>query len=99
MADWPEVDELAAVLNFEGSQPILEETTLPRVLQSAIDTVKEDVGAWGDDQEPTDRQAQAALRMAELIATRPDITVTLEDRRDPTYRKLLVGSRERFGFS
>lgn len=101
MAEWPEVEELARVLNYqggtEGSDLILDET-LPRVLQSAIDTVIEDVGDWAEDQEPTTRQAQAALRMAELLATRPE-EVPGEYSRDPTYHRLLVGSRQRFGFS
>ncbi len=103
MADWPEIAELKQLLNiveehWDGDD---DGSRLTRVLATAIARVKSDVGYWDDDpipQEPTDAQAQAALRMAELIATRPTIGIrTLAA--DPTYRTLLTGQRRVFGFA
>jgi hypothetical protein len=102
MADWPDVDELKQVLNVDDD-PDKWGTTLARVLASGIDQVKSDIGEWDDEvDEPTDRQAQAALRAAELIALRPEAqaaggTGFIAD--DPTYVRLLKGSRRRFAFS
>lgn len=99
MADWPDLDELKQLLDitsedWDGDD---EGTRLTRVLASAIDRVKEDVGNWDeDDDEPTDRLVQAALRMAELVATRPGIPVDSLGK-DPTYRAMLKGSRRVFG--
>lgn len=102
MADWPDTDELKQVLNVDDESDAWA-TTLDRVLASAIDQVKHDIGEWVEEtDEPTDRQAQAALRAAELIATRPEAqaaggTGFITD--DPTYVRLLKGSRRRFAFS
>ncbi len=95
MAEWPDTAELAQVLNIAPDQAVTDwQTTLDRVLASAIAKVKSGVG-WDDDvDEPTDNLAQAALRMAEIIATRPDAT---QVGRDPTYYRLLTGQRRRFG--
>ena len=104
MADWPDADELKRVLNIDSDD---WDTTVDRVLAAAINTVKDDVGNWSeDDDEPDDMLAQAALRMGELISVRP--TTQLESRRgrdmalstlsnDPTYRSLLKGHRRAFG--
>ena len=99
MADWPDTDELKKVLDVDADGGDDWTDTLDRVLASAIDRVKRDVGAWveGTD-EPTDSLAQAALRMAELIALRPETAATVGDN-DPTYRRLLFGNRRRFGLS
>lgn len=107
MADWPDTDELKQVLNVdtEGDDWSL---TLDRVLASAIATVKEDVGDWDDAvDEPDDRLAQAALRMAELMALKPEVVAGLGSRStpmaavrgDPTYMALLYGHRRRFGLA
>src|SRR5688572_21651672 len=95
MAEWPDTTELAQVLNVDDVEGW--ETTLDRVLAAAIARVKLDVGSWDeDDDEPTESQAQAALSMAELISTRPATTPPALAR-DPTYRRLLKGSRRTFG--
>ena len=95
MAEWPDTTELAQVLNIENVEDW--QTTLDRVLASAIAKVKSDTG-WDDDvDEPTENQAQAALRMAELISTRPDTPDA--NRRDETYVRLLTGQRRRFGIA
>jgi len=94
---WPDTDELAQVLNIAPDGAVDDwQTTLDRVMAAGIAKVKSDVGMWGDDDEdsPPDSLAQAALRMAELMATRPtDINVG----RDATYLRLLTGYRRRFG--
>lgn len=104
MAAWPELDELKQLLDLEGTDAWdgdgeeEEPTRLSRLLLAAIDKVKADVGDWDEDTDvPDSRLAQAALRMAELLALKPELaagTVT-----DPTYRRLLFGHRRRFGFA
>lgn len=96
MADWPDTDELAQVLNLDNVGDW--QTTLDRVMASAITKVKADVGSWDDDvDEPTDNQAQAALRMAELISLRPEVAAGTVS--DPTYRRLLTGQRRKWGIA
>jgi hypothetical protein len=95
VADWPGPDELKQVLDVTSED---WNDTLDRVLSSAIARVKGDVGSWDDDvDEPTDNLAQAALRMAELMALRPEAAAQAAT--DPTYVRLLKGSRQRFGFA
>lgn len=99
MIDWPQLDELKQVLNvdsedWDGTETSGEgPTRLTRLLASAIDRVKDDVGNWDEDVDlPTERHAQAALRMAELLAARPESEAVM----DPTYRRLIAGLRRRF---
>lgn len=99
MAEWPTEAELAQVLNIDD--PDAWTITIDRVLASAIEIVKAEVGLWDDDEygdEPDDRLAQAALRMAELLAQRPEATAA-ELRQDPAYRRLLPGHRRVFGIA
>src|SRR5688572_2345999 len=94
---WPDVDELAQVLDIENVDEW--QTTLDRVLASAIHQVKKDVGLWDEYlDEPDDQLGQAALRMGELISARPTTPVT-ELRADPTYQVLLSGHRRVFGIA
>lgn len=90
---WPDTDELAQVLNVDNVTDW--ETTLDRVMAAGIAKVKSDCRMWGttDEDAPTDSQAQAALRMAELMASRPDGSAPP---RDPTYLRLLTGQRKGF---
>lgn len=102
MASWPDTDELAQVLNVDNVGDW--QTTLDRVLDAAIRKVKSDVGLWDDDvDEPDSSLAQAALRMAELMATRPEGTAArfaaAVAAQDPTYLRLLTGHRRRFGIA
>lgn len=103
MADWPDAAELKQVLNVDSDD---WDTTLDRVLAAAIRRVKSDVGQWDEDTDvPTDSMAQAALRMAELMAERPQVVAGLGSQsqaaaslsKDPTYLSLLVGQRRSFG--
>lgn len=111
MAAWPELDELKQVLDTGDTDEWDGEydgTRLTRLLEAAIQAVKDDIGEWDEDEdEPTDRQAQAALRMAELFALKPEIAAAVagSDRgaaavaNDPVYSKLIKGSRRKFGFA
>ncbi len=96
MAQWPDANELKQVLDIESSD---WDDTIDRVLASAILKVKLDVGHWDDyEDEPDDSLAQAALRMGELIGTRPG-TDAKELGQDPTYKALLSGHRRVFGIA
>lgn len=96
MADWPDTDELAQVVNVENVADW--QTTLDRVMASAISVVKSVRGDWDDNVDaPDDNLAQAALRMGELLAERP---AELESHlRDATFQALMTGKRRRFGIS
>lgn len=93
MADWPDAAELKQVLDVTSDD---WDTTLDRVLASAITRVKGDVGDWDDDVDaPDENLAGAALRMAELLALRPEAAA--DSVKDPTYDRLLAGHRRVFG--
>ena len=101
MSAWPDIDELKQLLDitsddWDGEDDYGETTRLSRLLEAAIAYVKSRVGDWDELlDEPTARQAQAALRMAELLAQRPDsVPQAVHDR---TVERLLMGSRRRFG--
>jgi len=95
LGEWPDVDELKQVLDITSDD---WEVTIERTLESAIAKVKADVGLWDEIvDEPDWNLAQAALRMAELIALRPEVAATAVD--DPTYQRLLFGHRRRFGIA
>jgi len=95
---WPELDELKQVLDVESSDwdGDLDDTRLTRLLAAAIERVELDVGNWDDiTDQPDASLAQAALRMAELMALRPEVAANAG--KDPTYQRLLFGHRRRFG--
>lgn len=101
MAVWPEREELARILDltlptdYPEADPLV--TMLDRVLAAAIVKVKLDVGDWDEyEDDPDDSLAQAALRMAELMALRPELANAV-GMTDPTYRRLLFGHRRTFG--
>lgn len=101
-ADWPELDELKQVLDvtsedWDGAADSgFSETRLSRLLAAAISKVKADTGSWDEYlDEPDDNLAQAALRMAELMALRPEVAAGAI--KDPTYQRLMFGHRKRFG--
>lgn len=96
MADWPVLDELKLRLDIESDD---HDDTLDKDLASGIAKVKLDVGRWDEyEDEPDDMLSQAALRMAELIAVRPEAQVGVLGT-DPTYSRLMSGHRRRFGFA
>ena len=102
MSAWPELDELKQLLDITGDDwdgvedTDGSDTRLSRLLAAAIAHVKARVGDWDELlDEPTAGQAQAALRMAELLAQRPDsVPQAVHDR---TFERLLVGTRRKFG--
>lgn len=97
VCDWPTIEELRKVLDVDPESTAWN-TTLQRVLTSAIDQTKQDVGVWDELTDmPTCKLAQAALRMAELMALRPESAVAAAA--DPTYLRLLSGHRRRFAIS
>ncbi len=93
---WPDTNELAQVLNVDNVTDW--QTTLDRVMAAGIAKVKSDARLWGDVDEdtPSDMLAQAALRMAELMATRANDPAIAKD---ATYLRLLTGGRRGFGIS
>ena len=103
MIQWPELDELKQVLDVDSSDwDGLDydggATRLTRLLAAAIARVKRDVGDWDEDADaPDEALAQAALRMAELLALKPDSAAAVAS--DPTYKRLLLGHRRRFGIA
>lgn len=108
MAAWPELDELKQVLDVTsddwdgepesgGDEDIT--TRLTRLLSAAIIKVKADVGDWDETvDEPDDSLAQAALRMAELLALKPELAAQIGVN-DSTYNRLLYGHRRTFGMA
>ena len=101
MAAWPELDELKQVLDVTSTDwdGDYDGTRLTRLQAAAIAKVKLDVGDWDEEVDvPTDNLAQAALRMAELIALKPELAAQV-GADDPTYLRLIYGHRRSFGFS
>lgn len=99
--DWPQLDELKQVLDVESSDwdGDDDDTRLTRLLAAAVGQTKHDIGLWDeDDDAPTAAQSQAALRLAEIIALRAAPNAH-DASKDPTYRKLLQGSRRVFGIA
>ena len=80
MADWPDANELKQVLDVTTEA---FDETLYRVMAAGIAKVKADRGGWDDAVDvPDDNMAQAALRMAELLALRPEAAAdTIKDPR------------------
>ena len=96
MADWPEAAELEKYLDL-SNDPASWTDQVERIMAAAIAQVKADVGVWDElVDEPDEALAQAALRMGELLAERPQAT---DNGDDPTYQRLLKGHRRRFAIA
>jgi hypothetical protein len=102
MSAWPDLDEIKQLLDITSDEwdgtgaSGEEETRLTRLLEAAIAKVKFDVGGWDEIlDEPDARLAQAALRMAELLALKPELAAGTVN--DPTYLRLMSGHRRRWG--
>ena len=97
MMEWPELAELKQVLDvtseeWDGDQDM---SRLTAVLEAAIARVKDDVGLWDEYVDlPDFGLNRAALRMAEMMAQRPESDEDLGA--DRTYRAYLTGHRKRF---
>jgi hypothetical protein len=96
-AEWPLLDELKQVLNVDSNvwDGDADGTRLTGVLESAIEHVKREVGFTDYEDLPTVGMSRAALRMAELMALRPDSAA--EANKDPVYRMHLYGEHKRWG--
>lgn len=97
---WPMLEELKQVLDVTSDDWDGDDTNtrLTRLLAAAVAKVKADVGAWDELVDtPDENLAQAALRMAELLALKPEIAK--ETATDPTYLRLLYGHRRTFGIA
>lgn len=99
MANWPDLEELKQVLDVTSTDWDGEEdgSRLTRLLAAAITRVQSEVGSWDEYDEPDEMLSQAALRMAELLALRPESAASASA--DPTYRRLLYGHRRTFGIA
>jgi len=110
MAVWPELDELKQVLDVESTDwdGDYDGTRLTRLLAASIEAVKATVGDWDEyTDEPDDNLAQAALRLAELLALKPELAASVTNGQgvraasftsaDPTLAMLLFGHRRTFG--
>ena len=96
MAQWPAVAELKQILDVTSDD---WDNTLDGVLAAAIIKVKKDVGHWNDSvDEPDDSLNRAALRMAELMALKPEVATAVRAR-DMAYQAYLFGHRRAFGVS
>lgn len=90
--DWPDSDELKQVLDVTSSD---WDDSLDEVMEAAIARVKSDIGHWDEGTDTPDaNMARAAMRMAELMALRPEAAADTIN--DPTYDRLLTGRRRRF---
>lgn len=96
MAQWPAVSELKQVLDITSDD---WDDTLSPLLAAAINKVKKDVGNWNDvTDSPDDSLNRAALRMAELMALKPEVATAVRVR-DMAYQAYLFGHRRSFGIS
>jgi len=93
MAAWPDTDELKRLLSVTGTDL---DATLDRAMSAAIAQTKLMAGTWDEGSDiPDDALAAAALRLAELLALRPDAAAQAVA--DPTYQRLLYGHHTAFG--
>lgn len=101
MIEWPDLEELKQLLDitstdWDGAEYDFGPTRLTRLLAAAIARVKLDVGSWDEyEDEPDEALAHAALRMAELMAQRPE-GASVDLAKDATYQTYLLGHRRRF---
>jgi len=109
MIDWPQLDELKQVLDVEsddwdGSEDSGDgPTRLTSLLAAAIAKVKQDVGNWDEyEDEPDVSLQRAALRLAELMALKPEVLAAVTRGAivgDPAYQSFLYGKRRVFGIA
>ena len=103
MAAWPELDELKQVLDTDPSSDAWDGdddgTRLTALLAAAIQHVKDETGQ--DTDTPSDGLGRAALRLAELMALRPEVAAAIGRGAtfisDPAYLSFLFGQRRVFG--
>jgi len=107
MAAWPELDELKQVLDVESDSTVWDGdgdgTRLTALLEAAIEHVKQESGQ--DTDTPSYSLSRAALRLAELMALKPEVAAAVSGAgassfiADPAYQAFLFGERRAFGFA
>ncbi len=107
MAEWPELDELKQVLDVEVGSEVWDGdddgTRLTALLAAAIEHVKQESGQ--DTETPSYSLSRAALRLAELMALKPEVAAAVAGVSsgnasfiaDPAYQAFLFGERRSFG--
>lgn len=107
MAAWPELDELKQVLDVDPDLDVWDGdddgTRLTALLNAAIQHVKDESGQ--DTETPSYSLARAALRLAELMALKPEVAAAVADTgrgaasftSDPSYQAFMFGQRRSFG--
>lgn len=110
MAAWPELDELKQVLDsdpefsgWDGDTGEEAGTRLTALLNAAIEHVQQETGQ--DTETPSYGLRQAALRLAELMALKPEVAAAVASTgrgyasftADPAYQSYLFGQRRSFG--
>lgn len=95
--DWPTLAEFRKLLDVDPDSTV-HDADLSKMLASAINHVKDDVGAWDDLIDiPDCALSAAAMRMAWLMAQSPQAAAAASA--DPTYARHLRGHRRRFAIS
>jgi folate-binding Fe-S cluster repair protein YgfZ len=93
--DWPDLDELKAVLDVSGDD---WNDHLSGLMTAAIEKVKGDVGSWDESLDSPDaRLAKAALRAAAIMQVNAGSPEAVD--LDPVYTGYLKGHRRVFGFA
>src|SRR6187455_9441 len=107
MAAWPELDELKQVLDADPDSTVwdgdYDGTRLTALLAAAIEHVKQETGQ--DTEIPSDGLARAALRLAEMMALKPEVAAAVAGTgrgsasfiSDPAYQAYIFGQRRVFG--
>jgi hypothetical protein len=107
MAAWPELDELKQVLDADPDSTVWDGdedgTRLTALLAAAIQHVKDETGQ--DTDEPSYGLGRAALRLAELMALKPEVAAAVAGTgrgsasfiSDPSYQAYIFGQRRVFG--
>jgi len=98
MADWPDVDQLAQVLDL-NEDPADWAWKMERDINAAIALVKSRVGIWDElTDEPDEALSNAALRAAVVMQTNvvdPEKAIDA----DPVFQGHMAGHRRRFSFA
>lgn len=95
--DWPTLEEIRTLLDVDPLSTV-HDWDIDAIRQSAIQQVKNDIGAWDDVIDlPDCRLKAAATRMAWLMAQSPQAAAAATA--DPTYTRHLSGYRRRFAIS
>ena len=95
--DWPTLEEFRVLLDVDPLSTI-HDSDIGKILASAIQHVKDEIGAWDDLMDlPDCSLSAAALRMAWLMAQSPQAAAAASA--DPTYARHIRGHRRRFAIS